>query len=193
MTGMRLKGPVGIGAAQQQAIHNEWDTFDKNEAFLARMGFPPLAQPEVSCPQVTDEILTTADDKLYTETYAALVSWRNYCQNLYSRIEAKAMDVVDELKVLAIDLKRGAKLAASSTGDKKPTKDELDEMLWLDPRYKELKRLEHDFAQQLRLLRPQVDSLNKGVDLMSRQVEIRRQELTKARERSANYPGRIPR
>lgn len=180
--GLSLPTNVGMGQSAEQQIHKEWDTLESVETKLAMEGFTPMSTPEFPCPQIDEHALTTADNTSYTTTYAHQLSWFNYAGQALARATAEILQVQNEMTRIEATMRRGFKL-----GGKKMSAQEISDEILLDPRYTELKHREQILKQYKVELDAYYEGIERGLKVISRQVEIRKQEIEQNR---VNIPGR---
>lgn len=171
--GLRIPSIVGPGAEEEEGTHNKWDTFDDVELEMTMMGFPPVPMPSYTCPELTSDMLTTANSKKYTETYQQMESWFNYAANTLARMKALQLQIANEMNKIGRLVKEGAPVDDKG---KKPSVGTLIDMVENHPRYEELKLEDQKWEQKKQILQSHVVRLEKDLKLLSRQVEIRRQE-----------------
>jgi hypothetical protein len=176
--GLFLPDAVGPGQTKEEFIHSKWDTFDEMELILAQAGFAPVEKPIFSQPRLTTEVLTTPDSHRYSEIYLQIEAWHNYAYNYKSRLQALQVGFENEMNEIERDVRT---TAMAATRAKKLSAIALKDTVEANPRYGELK-IEHQKLEQQRLLmQSHVDSLERDLKLVSRQVEIRRQDIDAGR------------
>lgn len=185
--GLRLPDAVGPGEQDLGAISRIWDTFDEMELEVTKMGFPPVPKPAYQCPELTADMLTTASAADYTSTYQRMESWHNYAHNTLARIKALQLGIANEMNKLGRLVRDGA--PKDDKGKKLPA-GTLTDMVENHPRYEELKLLDQEWEQKKIMLQSHVVRLEKDLKLMSRQVEIRRQDTEAGTQGSRTYGNR---
>jgi len=192
MTGLNIDGSVGLGERLQEELHNVWDTFDDSELKLTQLGFPPVNKPGSARPHIEPGTLNRLNGAQLTEIFEQVGAWQDYATNLLSRFRGYLQQIDNEKKVLTARLRQGAIQAAMQSGEKKPPEKEIEQNVLLDPRYQELMQEEQKVEQQRFQMEGHVDSLNRQLKLVSRQVEIRRQELeASSGGRGYSAPGKM--
>lgn len=182
--------PLGAGQEQKQNIMQKWNTADDVEAELHMHGFTAREKPAFACPELTSDSLTTTDSKSYTETYAHLLSWFGYASELYARVQADVLQYKNMRDVLEAEGRKTAReLQEASGATKKPTKEELEDRMLLNPEYQEVKLKLQRYEQAELLFKAKVDSIERSLRVISRQVEIRRLDYEQNRT-GGNMPGR---
>lgn len=186
--GLALPSNLGIGEAESQNVHQEWTSLDEQEQKLAAEGFSPMDTPTFMCPQITEDILTTADHKLYTTVYAQQLAWFNYASQNLSRAIAEILQVTNEMDVIEAKMRRGFREKMKIGGkEAKMTSEEMKDEILLNPRYTYLK-LHHQQLSQYKIeLSAYCEGIERGLKVISRQVEIRKMEMEQSR---VNIPNR---
>ena len=171
--GLRLPDALGPGEQQEHGVQNVWDTFDEVELEMTRMGFPPIPMPNFGCPELTADLLTTPNASQYTTAYQQMEGWHNYAINTLARMKALQLQIANEMSKIERLVKDGAKPTPPA---KKLTVDQLKDMVENHPRYEELKIEDQEWEQKKIILQSHCTRLEKDLKLLSRQVEIRRQD-----------------
>jgi len=184
--GLSIPKNVGVGETEQQKIHSTWDTIDKVEAELGMDGFIPMTTPEFECPQVTEEELTTEDSKSYTQTFARQFAWFNYSSQVLARVTVRLLQVENEQAIIASKMRDGFKERIRN-GAPKMTVEEMKDQINLDPRYQELMLQAQIYQQKKTVLSAFAEGIERGLKVISRQVEIRKGEIEQSR---VNIPNR---
>jgi hypothetical protein len=191
--GLNIPDAAGVGSRLEQELHNIWDTFDLMELKLTQDGFEPMEKPNYNRPTLAPGMLASANGHQITELHEKFGAWHSYAANLLSRIRAATTQVDNEMTVLAIRLRKGALEASKRAGNKKkPTAKEIEDDVKLDPRYQELMLEKQKYDQQRFIMDSHVESLTRELRIISRQVEIRRQDLeANTGGRGYGRPGRV--
>ena len=179
--------PIGAGHAAAQNIVQKWDTADDVEGEIHMRGLVAREKPAFACPELTPDMLTTTDSKSYTETYAHLMSWFGYVSELYARVQADVLQFKNMKDILAAE---GRKVSVEvNKGTKKPSKEELEDRLLLNPEYQEVMLKLQRFQQAKLLFEAKLESIDRSLRVVSRQVEIRKLDQEQSRT-GGNMPGR---
>lgn len=186
--GLSLPSSLGVGEAAEQHVHQEWASLDEQEQRLAFEGFTPASTPQFGCPQITEEILTTSDNKLYTTVYAQQLAWFNYASQNQARAIAELLQVTNEMDVIEAKMRKGFRERMRVGGkEAKMTAEEMKDEILLHPRYTYLKLAHQQLSQYKIELGAYCDGIERGLKVISRQVEIRKMEIEQNR---VNIPGR---
>lgn len=176
-TGLAVREDIGIGASEAAETNESWDTFDEVNMELHSAGFSPVDAPQFELPILTPSLLTDATGTGITELYVKIGGWRNYNNAQLSEIRGRLLQANNELKFLAVSLRKSLKDRHKAAGMKPPTGDEKEEEVMLDSRYIEVTQLTQRFEQAKSFLEERKESLKDALRIVSRQVEIRRQDM----------------
>lgn len=177
MSGLVAPKFTGAGKLLEQEIHEQWDTFETAELELTKAGFAPMEKPNCARPAVTPGKLSTLTGPQITTLYETVVAWHGYANNYLARIESIMQQLENEKKHLESVLYKGIVEAIEQAGEKKPTETAIKRDISLDPRIIELTRSHQQHSQQQKQISGWVDTFTEYRRQVSRQVEIRRQEI----------------
>ncbi len=189
--GLRLETiPIGVGASKEEEIHNRWVLYPTVvHDLMVKVGLHDPVEPQFDCPELTAGDLTTPDSREYTERYAQINSWFGYLSEVTARYTAQLREVEAEMEDIESNIRdRMRKQSTRTTGrgvPKPPGTEEMKDAVNLDPRYLELKTKQLYLQQARGLLQARVDRIERDLKLISRQVEIRRQEFDQNNRGSA--------
>jgi hypothetical protein len=185
---MGLSG-LALGQQQQEEIHQRWSTSYQVMSEVTSWGFPQLAAPPCRCPPLTAEILNSSDTKQYTEVYSQLLAWHHYADNILAWINAELLELANEMKRVELEIKDEAIRLHKASQQKKPPKSSLDDLYKKHPRWVELNLREQVSKQRKFFMGSHVERLERDLALISRQVEIRKEDILGQRINN-NMPGR---
>ena len=175
---------MGVGQSQEQVIHNTWSTFDKVELHLTRMGIEPLEKPACELPHITAHLLTDANNREFSQIYANFGEWFGFVASLYGRIQAKLVEIDNEMTDIVVHNRKEMLQAWKATGGskkEKPTIQEMSDYNDLHQRYRQLKLERQEYEQERLILLPRREQLKNDKEIISRQVTIRGQEIERHR------------
>lgn len=175
--------PLGAGKAQAQKVSESWNTVDQVQEEVHLRGLVDHEQPQYQCPELTADMLTTQDSKSYTETYAQLLSWFTYATEVYAVVQSTILQLENMKDILGAESRRNA-LETIQEGRKKPTKEEFADRLLLNPEYQEVLKKLQRFQQAKLLYQAKVESIERSLRVISRQVEIRRLDMEQHKTQS---------
>lgn len=186
--GLKLPTNMGVGATTESQVHSMWNTLDEVEEQLAAEGFSRVGQPNFGCPQITEEALTTADNKSYTTTYAQQLAWFNYSSQTLARASAELLQVKNEMDVIDARMRKIFRERMQTGGkDAKMSAKDIEGEILLDARYSYLMHRQQQLTQYKIELGTYAEGIERGLKVISRQVEIRKMEMEQTR---VNIPGR---
>lgn len=169
---------VFIGQQKQQEIRNKWYTSTAVEQEVSSWGFPPLGHPGVHMPIITPDLLSGPDTNRYTEVYQQVSAWLSYAENQQARLKARILEVKNEMGRVEIEIKNAALHIAKQQREKRPSKEILDGLYKANDRWQDL-LLELQREEQKKLhMDSHVARLERDWKLLSRQIEIRKEETT---------------
>lgn len=172
--------PLGAGREQAQKVSEAWNTVDSVQEEVHLRGLVDHEKPAFVCPELTADMLTTTDSKSYTETYAHLLSWFTYATEIYAVVQATILELENIKDILGAESRKNAREIHEGT-KKKPTKEELADRLLLNPEYQDVIKKLQRFQQAKLLFQAKVESIERSLRVVSRQVEIRRLDMEQNR------------
>lgn len=185
--GLSLPANVGVGQAEQARTHHIWDTSAEVAEHLKAQGFFPMDAPQFELPTITEEVLTTADNNSYTTTYAQQLAWFNYASQTLARAKVEVLQTKNEMDMIESKMRKGFKDQIKSKVIEKMSEREIQDEINLDNRYAELKLYGQKMEQYKILVETFAEGIERGLKVISRQVEIRKMEVEQSR---VNIPGR---
>ena len=190
--GLNVTGDMGMGQSRQEEIHSAWATFDEMELQITRAGIPPLEKPACTIPHITARLLNDADTREFTQIFSNFGEWYGYITNLHGRIKAKLVEIDNEMDDIVVHNRKAMLEAWRAAGGKKSDKPTIQEMSDYNELYDHYRTLKHERQQgeqQRLMLDPRKEQLYRDMKIVSRQVEIRGQEIERNRM-TGNMPGR---
>ena len=175
--GLAIDGPVGAGIQVEQEVHDLWNTFDAVECHLIKLGVQPVEKPNYPRPRLAPGLLESGSARDISDLQIKYGAWHSYIANLLGRVRALNTQVANEMTILTIRLKKDMVQNALANKQRKPSDKQLEVDSKLDPRYQELMLQKQKLEQQIQLLEPHNNDLGRELRIVSRQVELRRQEL----------------
>lgn len=161
----------------EQQLNEHWDTFDEVEADLSKLGIHPLVTPNSVMPDITAELLTSHNDVQYAEAFARLRAWYDFVLNVRARTKALEIQMENQMDVLATITKQAYLKYAEDNGMKKPSDEMIKHYIKAQPRYQQLMREIQPIRQRLVILDGRLDGLDKGLKILSRNLELIRQKI----------------
>jgi len=180
MEGLQLPSQAGAGLGQgaQEAIHQDWDTYNRVMQQLASEGFQPIPPPTCNQPiYLTAEQLTDHDSKQNIQLWAQLIAWQNYSEYCLACIDFSIIQTENEMDNIILLTKSRMEETSKRLKEKKPPEAVMERSAKVDGRYMQL-RLYLQMLQQKRLMvDTQVKRLSKNKQMLSRYVTIRGQDI----------------
>lgn len=196
VTGLNLPP---VSPVEQAKIHSIWDTIDKVEGEIAMKGFLPMDTPLYECPQITEDLLTTGSNEEYTQAFARQNAWFNYASQVHAQATSHLLQYENEMEMIESKLRTQFRKEISEGTRNKMSKDEMQDEINLDQRYAELKLIAQTYKQKKVQLQAYLDGIERGLRVISRQIEIRKMENDQNKvnpnrgqgyERGRNWGGR---
>jgi hypothetical protein len=183
--------PLGAGQEAAKSVAQKWDTIDDQIYEVEARGLVSREKPQFVCPELTADMLTTTDSKNYTETYVHLNAWFGYASEIYAQVKATVLQFENMKDILEAEGRKVAREGAEAVAEKtkKPTKEELEDRMLLNPEYQEVKLKLQRYQQSELLFKAKLESIERSLRVISRQVEIRRLDLDQTRN-GGNMPNR---
>lgn len=212
MEGLNIPAHVGIGLEQEEEIRNKWDTIDEVELNVTRNGMSPIPMPRHVRPILTHEMLMNSANEQYTEMQMFIKAWKDYVADCYYRIKARQIQCENEMRQIALLVKQEAikqQFGKKKTDPDYLTKERIGDLVEENPRYSDLVLNMQRLKQEELVIEPTLSALSGDLKIISRVVELRRQEWEENRSQAAqprqshqrtpvtpyapySIPGRIP-
>ena len=191
MSGLRVPSAVGLGVAAHRAVEVEWDTLESAQAWLNGKGVSlAIKIPVMPEPTVTHVLLTGTDSAAYTEMYVGLNHWWGFYAEVLASVKVDLLQYENMIQVLEAQTRnqlREENNAKAKT--ERMTAVEIADRVLLDPTIRPI-RIEAQRAQQkATLIQAKLETVERNLKLVSRQVEIRRLDQEQSHT-GANMPGR---
>lgn len=184
--------PSGIGVAQSKLdqLISRFATIPTVEQQLHGYGIGMMPKPLVELQQITAEALTTTNNKDYTTMYAQQLAWFNYLAPLLANVEANLLQAENTFTLIEAEIKDGIYEQNKLLEKKdKMSESEVKTKVLVHPTYQDC-LLE---VQRMKQFKERIDAhakiASRNMQVISRQVEIRRQEI-EGFGRENNMPGR---
>jgi len=175
-----LQITLGVGAPQSK-LDKIADTFATQTAIeeeLVKMGVTDQPKPNFELPVITRENLTTTNSKEYTDLYAKQLAWFNYLTPIFASVEVALLEAKNTFDLTEAAIKDGLyeenKLLSKA---EKLTSDELKNKVLVHPSYQEALLQVQRMTQYKMRLKAMLEIADRNMTVISRQVEIRRQEI----------------
>lgn len=189
----QTKVPLGAGRSVEVAESERWDTFDSEMAALEQRGIHALEEPNTAAPHVSPDALLTRDRAEFTRLATRLNAWYGYLADYLAYIAAELVGLENEDIVLSARLRRQLRVEDKATGAQKGKKgrtaQEVADIITTDTRLVELRLRMQGLTQRKLVVAARLDGIERSLRIVSRQVEINRQELEGNRTAGAGGGG----
>ena len=177
--GLQIEFHVGVSSDKYDAIVRKWDTLGAVKKGLEDMGINDANRP----PKITASKLTTPNGVEYQEMHNRYLGWFTFLSPIQASIKSEILG----FKGAAVELKAAIKQDYRARGDK-VSESELESDLQLNVQYNHV-LVELNKLQQMKLLvDDEIERVERQLALISRQVELRREEFDKTkRDSSVGY------
>jgi hypothetical protein len=174
----KLSTALGPGKTKGAEIHEQWATYDRIFEQLEKQGFKMPGQPDFPPPEIAASDLLTEDNTHFTTMYAQILSWHNYAKTAYALVRANLLQIENEMEFIAATTRKECKEFNKTVkkGEGYSSTDIEDEIT-VNAVHKKLKIEAQKWEQKKLILDSIVDNLERTMRVISRQVEINRQEI----------------
>jgi len=183
--GLTLPKHLSVPDSVVVSTQERWNTIDKVEEGIRTWNLPHLHEPTVECPVLTADMLQTADPKEYSRKFADMRIWYDYSSRLSAKIRANLLQERNRLEDLEAQLR--IKFRNSNQGktkrDDRMTAEEIADRVTIDDNVRAARQEVQLWEQHHIQVTAITEGLERSLKLMSRQIELRREEIdTAARE-----------
>lgn len=186
--GLSLPKDVGVSESTAKEVEDRWNTINRVNKKLQELGMQANEEPEISCPNVTAEALTTPDAQQYTVIYTAQLRWYNYSIRMLAGVKALKLQVDNEMSDIESERRTMFRELDEGKKDKeKMSATEMKDRINQDPHYRGLKMQAQELEQHEIHVKAWAESLERNLAVVSRQIELRKLEM-QGGGREANIP-----
>ena len=177
MTGLQLPdvSQIGVGCSDVQDIESVWRTANHIENEIHEKGIVDTPSPRYECPEVDPERFSSSDGNEVTRIYLQFNGWFSYIAEILSKVTIYILEYENMIEHLEAHMRE--QFRQLTERGKKLTKEEVNDKIIVNPKHIELTRQLQQYKQYKIRLQARADALEKSVRMVSRQVEIRRQEI----------------
>ncbi len=172
-----VQAPTGLGAHAEAQLHEKLETLDVMMLEVMKEGFMPSSRPAYAPPIIDAAWLTELTPARYHELTTQLSAWKTYAEELINTVKCGLEECETELKLLTPAIKKRIREVAELNREKKPSEDTIKDAVLTDPRFIEITRREQMLTQKLLLVEPHAERYGRDLRIISRALEMRRQEL----------------
>ena len=188
--GLTAPTSIGISMSELEEIQDRFNTQDRVEEDLKALGIHDASKPSSPLGEITAELLNTTDSRQYTEMYSNQLAWSNYLNPILARVSAGLLQFENQMKLIEAKIRETCReMNKTREKNEKLSADEISNEVLNDPTYQG-SMLEAQKLKQYKLsLEAMAEVAGRNMKVVSRQVEIRRQDL-EGPGRQENMPGR---
>jgi hypothetical protein len=176
--GLATPVSLGVSMTELEAILEKFNTQPSVDEDLKKMGLHKPSQPNTTLAEVTGEMLSTTDERAYTDMYANQLAWFNYLTPTLAEIISGLLQAENQMKLIDARIRKRLKETNKLRPKEERLKEaEMDVEVLDDPIYQEA-LLEAQKLKQYKLsLEAISDIASRNMKVISRQIEIRRLAL----------------
>lgn len=191
---LEVAAPAGVGASEEQDIHNNWDTMDAVMMELYKSGFVPPEKPVYAMPKIKPNELAQATSEQYSTWFMTYAGWQSYMSYQLSWIDGHMLQRQNETRILSAKIRTHIRKQweGQPTGrgaPKAPSAEAIEDIVTTDPRIIQLLHELQQLKQRRELLEPQYEEIKTTLRLMSRSMEGRKLEAELAGKGGRMYGG----
>jgi hypothetical protein len=169
---------IGVTPKEEKEINDRWDTYHKVEKKMEGLGFAKPEKPSLELLPITPEILIGASPEEHADRYTRHLAWHAYATA--HLVDAKAMllqtsnslkDIETKLRNNYRDINKGVPRA------ERTTEKEMEDKIWVDSKVQEKQIEKQEYTQLKDALDNKAGSIKLGMDVISREVELRKTEM----------------
>ena len=174
---LQIHAPTGLGEHTEQQIHDFWDTLDGSLVDVMRSGFMPVDRPNYAPPNLDPTQLDTLTPERYHLLSTQISSWKTYSQYILNNLKCGIEACEHELIVLGATIRKQMRAQALASGNKKPAEAVIDDEVLTNSRHIEVTRNRQMYYEHLKMVEPHDERYGRELRILSRALEMRRQEL----------------
>ncbi len=168
---------VGLPAHQEEAIHREWDSYDRVYGELIALGITFPEAPKEARITLTERALSTEHNDEITMMTARANAWFGYLKSLYAQIRSQLLQRENEKDFLTSETRSQIRKDIKDGIAPKLSKEEVEDEVNLNPRIRTLTLEMQALMQKKMMVESLMDTEERNIRVLSRQVEVNRQEL----------------
>ena len=176
--GLQVPDIIGISMPDLESIQNKFTTLPDVDRELKSMGISGGNQPNFPLPELTAASLTTTNSDEYTLMYAQQLSWSNYLGPILADVSGGLVQAENQMTLIEAKITEVVKQQNKvRSKEDRVSADDIKIQVLNDPIYQEA-MLEAQRLKQFKLkLEAMHEIAGRNLRLVSRQVEIRRQDI----------------
>ena len=188
--GLTLPVSIGISEKEESAAAHRWDTLEGVIETMNSWGFKEAETPKVEMPIISADMLLTPDTKEYATMFSSVLYWYNFSNKIKARVLAEMLQLENEMSDIGAETRK--RLRRENEQRKKEDKlgtQAIEDEIETNLRHRELKIRAQGLKQMKYELDAQCEELERSLRLVSRNIEMRKEEMGQGRV-GENMPGR---
>lgn len=175
---------LGLSDDGEKVINTKWNTIATALTQMARMGISYESDPpDVPFPDITPAAFSENSNEFVAIVTNCLV-WTRYLKKQLGIIEAMIRQNKNEQEEIEATIRQNIRRMEDGSG-KKTAKEEMTDIIRLDPRYVELLQDEQLLAQSKKGVEDEISHLGAVRQTLSRSIELKKMEFEAARTASS--------
>ena len=177
MDSLAVSAPVGLSDEAEQQIEDYWSTIDGVLVDLHKQGFIPVRRPPFAPPEFLPIDFSQLTAERFYLLQAQYEAWKSYAAYNQALLKCGIEECKNSLKVLPAEVRKTVRNQYAEAKERKPSNDAIDDEVITHPRYIELLNRLQRLEQTKELIDHASDSYSRKIQILSRTLELRRQEL----------------
>lgn len=170
--GLSVQGTLGLSSAHLEQIRQQFDTTDEVDRFAAEYGLEIPMKVKVPAP-VTGAFLNEARSDEYTEHYAEWLAHYNFLVAVQAHIRVSQKQLSTQLENIYAQLKKdNGTINRARPRTDRFSQEELEAEIKCDETYRYVLADLQAVEQKKYIIDAAVDSADRTLKLLSRQIEI---------------------
>ena len=174
---LNIEAPTGLGEQAESQLHSIFETLDDVMISVMKEGFMSSGRPQYAPPVIDPTWLTELTPERYHLLTASLSAWKTYSEELINTLECGIEECDNELKLLGPAIRKNVRLTAKANEERKPNEDAIKDEVLTNPRYIQLTQRRQVLVQKKKIVEPYAARYGRDLRILSRALEMRRQEL----------------
>jgi hypothetical protein len=150
-------------------VQYKWNTMEEVYSFFQKQKIDDAHRPQ----DIKGDELTNMSAQEYAARYSAWLGWFNYVNRIMADVKSYHLEVVNEQKDIEVNIR----ITMKKVPGKKPSLKDIDDHVWVQPRYNELQVIRQKYEQIMLVLSAEIDRAEKNVRMISRQIELRKTDF----------------
>lgn len=172
MSSLNLPAHLGIPDEEKNIITRNWDTYTPLAERMAEKMLLQIPPPPYPIPNITQQALATAGNHSF-ELYEQLRTWLRYLSGEVATADSILLQIKNEKRTITARIRQSVKSKKSK--DEKISETDIEDMIWLDPRFNELTLTEQQNIQYKKHVDALYEHCDGCINALSRSVEFRKE------------------